>query len=165
MISKNVSWVNNVKLVTAAIFKSPWRREPHPIKSHFAWDQLNKTWLDGGQPADTDVALGPLYRFDKKYSMCTYMHCREFLVMTIFKLFFLFYPSRSIQDVLSLKHFYDLNLGWCTMFRVSTIYPCCKLFFKRASARNLLDIRGILSDENPLNFNVNSVLRLHIHIW
>ena len=75
MKSYNNSSVNNVKLVMAAIFKSPWRREPHPIKSHFAWDQLNKTWLDGGQPADTDVALGQLYRFDKKYSICTYMLC------------------------------------------------------------------------------------------
>ena len=33
----------------AAIFKSPWRREPHPIKSHFALDQLNKTWRTAGQ--------------------------------------------------------------------------------------------------------------------
>ena len=156
----NNSSVNNVKLVMAAIFKSPWRREPHPIKSHFAWDQLNKTWLDGGQPADTDVALGQLYRFDKKYSMCTYMHCREFLVMTIFKLFFLFYPRCSIS-----KAFLRFK-PWMVYYVSSEYYiPCCKLFFKRASARNLLDIRGILSDKNPLNFNVNSVLRLHIHIW
>ena len=131
----------------AAIFKSPWRREPHPIKSHFAWDQLNKTWLDGGQPADTDVALGQLYRFDKKYSMCTYMHCREFLVMTIFKLFFLFYPRCSIS-----KAFLRFK-PWMVYYVSSEYYiPLLQIILQKGISKKPFGYQGNTIRQKPIKF-------------